>query len=56
MRDIKSSMRGARQARGEVRAEGIEAIKQAPFLTDEQKREFLYQNAARFLRLEEQSE
>jgi uncharacterized protein len=32
---------------------GIEAIEQAPFLTEEQKRDILYNNAARFLRLEE---
>jgi predicted TIM-barrel fold metal-dependent hydrolase len=32
--------------------EGIEAIQQAPFLTEEQKRDILYNNAARFLRLE----
>jgi uncharacterized protein len=36
--------------------EGIEAIRQAPFLTEEQKRDILYANAARFLRLEEASE
>jgi uncharacterized protein len=29
----------------------IEAIEQAPFLTEEQKRDILYNNAARFLRL-----
>jgi hypothetical protein len=32
--------------------EGIEAIEQAPFLTKEQKRDILYHNAVRFLRLE----
>lgn len=32
--------------------EGIEAIEQAPFLTEDQKRDMLYNNAARFLRLE----
>ena len=31
--------------------EGIEAIERAPFLTEEQKRDILYHNAARFLRL-----
>jgi predicted TIM-barrel fold metal-dependent hydrolase len=31
--------------------EAIEAIEQAPFLTEEQKRDILYHNAARFLRL-----
>jgi predicted TIM-barrel fold metal-dependent hydrolase len=31
--------------------EGIEAIEQAPFLSEEQKRDILYHNAARFLRL-----
>jgi hypothetical protein len=31
--------------------EGIEAIEQAPFLTEEQKRDILYHNAVRFLRL-----
>ncbi len=33
--------------------EGIEAIRQAPFLTAEQKRDILFNNAARFLRLDE---
>ncbi len=33
--------------------EAIEAIEQAPFLTEEQKRDIFYNNAARFLRLEE---
>ena len=32
--------------------EGIEAIQEAPFLTEEQKRDILYHNAARFLKLE----
>jgi predicted TIM-barrel fold metal-dependent hydrolase len=32
---------------------GIETIRQAPFLTDEQKRDILFNNAARFLRLDE---
>jgi hypothetical protein len=32
--------------------QGIEAIEQAPFLTAEQKRDILYNNAARFLRLQ----
>jgi predicted TIM-barrel fold metal-dependent hydrolase len=36
--------------------EGIEAIEQAPFLTEEQKRDILYNNAVRFLRLEQRSE
>jgi uncharacterized protein len=36
--------------------EGIEAIKEAPFLTEEQKRDILYHNAVRFLRLDEPSE
>jgi predicted TIM-barrel fold metal-dependent hydrolase len=31
--------------------EGIAAIEQAPFLTDEQKRDIFFDNAARFLRL-----
>ena len=35
---------------------GIEAIEQAPFLTKEQKRDILYRNAVRFLRLEEEPE
>lgn len=34
-------------------SDGIEAIQEAPFLTEEQKRDILYHNAARFLRLEE---
>ena len=34
--------------------EGIEAIEQAPFLTEEQKRDILYHNAVRFLRLEQE--
>lgn len=33
--------------------EGIEAIEAAPFLSESQKRDILYHNAARFLRLEE---
>ena len=33
--------------------EAIEAIEQAPFLTEPQKRDILYHNAARFLRLEQ---
>jgi len=33
--------------------EAIETIEQAPFLTAEQKRDILYHNAARFLRLEQ---
>ena len=32
-------------------AEGIETIQKAPFLTENQKRDILYNNAARFLRL-----
>lgn len=32
----------------------IEAIEQAPFLTDEQKRDIFYNNAARFLRLDDE--
>lgn len=32
-------------------AEGIDAIEQAPFLTNEQKRDILYNNAARFLKM-----
>lgn len=35
--------------------EGIEAIEAAPFLTQEQKRDILYNNAARFLRLNDGS-
>jgi predicted TIM-barrel fold metal-dependent hydrolase len=31
----------------------VEAIEQAPFLTEEQKRDIFYNNAARFLRLED---
>ena len=31
----------------------VEAIEQAPFLTDEQKRDIFYNNAARFLRLDD---
>jgi predicted TIM-barrel fold metal-dependent hydrolase len=31
--------------------EGIDAILEAPFLTEAQKRDILYNNAARFLRL-----
>ena len=33
---------------------GIEVIQQAPFLTEDQKRDILYDNAARFLRLTEE--
>jgi predicted TIM-barrel fold metal-dependent hydrolase len=36
--------------------EGIAAIEQAPFLTDEQKRDILFNNAARFLRIDESSQ
>ena len=36
--------------------DGIEAIEQAPFLTEEQKRDILYHNAVRFLRLEQEPE
>ncbi len=36
--------------------EGIEAIEKAPFLTQEQKRDILYNNAARFLRLEQEAQ
>jgi uncharacterized protein len=32
-------------------ADGIEAIESADFLNEEQKRDILYNNAARFLRL-----
>jgi predicted TIM-barrel fold metal-dependent hydrolase len=31
--------------------EGIEAIERAPFLTEDQRRDILYRNAVRFLRL-----
>lgn len=34
--------------------EAIKAIDQAPFLTEEQKRDILYHNAVRFLRLEQE--
>ena len=36
--------------------EGIEAIQQAPFLTAEQKRDIFYNNAVRFLRLQQRLE
>jgi predicted TIM-barrel fold metal-dependent hydrolase len=36
--------------------EGIAAIEQAPFLADEQKRDILFNNAARFLRIDESSQ
>jgi predicted TIM-barrel fold metal-dependent hydrolase len=36
----------------EKRDEAIEAIEEADYLTAEQKRDILYNNAARFLRLE----
>jgi predicted TIM-barrel fold metal-dependent hydrolase len=35
---------------------GIEAIEQAPFLTENQKRDILYNNAVRFLSLKQESE
>jgi uncharacterized protein len=35
--------------------EGIEAIRQAPFLTEKQKRDILFNNAARFLRLDQKA-
>jgi hypothetical protein len=31
---------------------GIRVIEEAPFLSDQQKRDILYNNAARFLRLQ----
>lgn len=34
--------------------QAIEAIEQAPFLTQSQKRDILYTNAVRFLRLEQE--
>ena len=37
----------------EVIGNGIAAIEEAQFLSEEQKRDILYHNAARFLRLEE---
>ncbi len=37
-------------------SEAVEAIEQAPFLTDEQKRDIFYNNAARFLQLEDDHE
>jgi predicted TIM-barrel fold metal-dependent hydrolase len=39
----------------ETIGEAIEAIEQAPFLREEQKRDILYHNAVRFLRLEHDS-
>jgi predicted TIM-barrel fold metal-dependent hydrolase len=36
-------------------SEAIAAIEQAPFLTEEQKRDILFNNAARFLRLDKPS-
>jgi hypothetical protein len=36
--------------------EGIEAIELAPFLTEDQKQDIFYRNAARFLRLEQTGE
>jgi predicted TIM-barrel fold metal-dependent hydrolase len=33
----------------------VETIEQAPFLTEEQKRDIFYNNAVRFLRLERES-
>jgi hypothetical protein len=38
----------------EVIGETIEAIEDADFLSEEQKRDILYNNAARFLRLTDQ--
>ena len=37
----------------EVIDEAIEGIESAPFLSEEQKRDIFYNNAARFLRLSE---
>lgn len=34
--------------------EGIEAIREAPFLSAEQKRDIFYENLVRFLRLDEE--
>jgi predicted TIM-barrel fold metal-dependent hydrolase len=39
----------------EMIGKGIEAIEEAEFLTEEQKRDILYNNAATFLRLDEKS-
>jgi predicted TIM-barrel fold metal-dependent hydrolase len=39
----------------EVIGKGIEAIEQAEFLSEEQKRDILYNNAVRFLRLGQKS-
>jgi predicted TIM-barrel fold metal-dependent hydrolase len=36
--------------------DGLAAIEQAPFLTDQQKRDILFNNAARFLRIDESSQ
>jgi hypothetical protein len=36
----------------EMISKGIEAIEEADFLTSEQKRDILYNNAVRFLQLE----
>ena len=38
----------------EVIGKGIEAIEEAEFLSKEQKRDILYNNAARFLRLDQE--
>lgn len=35
--------------------EGIQAIREAPFLTKNQKRDILFNNAARFLRLDNET-
>jgi uncharacterized protein len=40
----------------EMIGSAIEAIEQAPFMTENQKRDILYHNAVRFLRLDEKSE
>ncbi len=49
----KRIMFGSDQMRWPEKIEaGIEAIEQAPFLTEEQKRDIFFNNAARFLRLE----
>jgi len=44
----------ANPQRPEVIGESIEAIESIPFLTQEQKRDIFYNNAVRFLRLEEE--
>ena len=50
--DVRSDPTRLRAAKG-IGASKFEVIRQAPFLSEQQKRDILYDNAARFLRLDQ---